>query len=145
MFCAVVHTDNDCFEDSSAKLFVMYTFSFLDMNLLVAGVSLAITAHVIKATADDIPATCHTFHPAHIVPMRGKRYAPADDHFGPLRCLGDTDDHAACLRSLGTKALSPTVSKLGPYRRCNFLRLEDILATFVGHTTALTGKFVPRL
>jgi len=56
MFC-IVRTDNDCLEDSSAKLFEMYNFSFLDMNLFVAGVLLAMTAHIINATADDIPAT----------------------------------------------------------------------------------------
>jgi len=34
---------------------MMYDFSFFDMNLFVAGVLLAMTAHMISATPDDIP------------------------------------------------------------------------------------------
>jgi len=35
----------------------MYFFSFLDANLLVAGVLLAKIAHTIKTTLDEMPET----------------------------------------------------------------------------------------
>ena len=74
---AAIHTDNDCLEDSSSKLFRMYSFSWSDMNLLVAGVLLAITAHMSSATADDMPATCQ-----HDVVTASKTIAhkPITDH-----------------------------------------------------------------
>jgi len=41
----------------------MYDFSFFDMNRLVAGVLLAMTAHSISTTADETPAQVrHRFH-----------------------------------------------------------------------------------
>jgi len=51
------HTDGDCLEDSAARLLTMYFFSFLDVNLLVAGVLLAKMVHAIKTAVDDIPET----------------------------------------------------------------------------------------
>ena len=39
---------------------MMYSFSFFDANLLVAGVLLATTAHIIRTTVDEIPATYYT-------------------------------------------------------------------------------------
>jgi len=50
-------TDNDCLEDSAARLFKMYFFSLVDVNLLVAGVLLATTAHTISIMVDDMPKT----------------------------------------------------------------------------------------
>ena len=41
----------------------MYNFSFFDANLLVAGVLLAITAHTIRTTVDEMPATHYTLRP----------------------------------------------------------------------------------
>jgi len=41
----------------------MYSFSFFDANLFVAGVLLARTAHTIRTTVDEMPATHYTLRP----------------------------------------------------------------------------------
>ena len=62
----VSRTDNDCLEDSAARLFTMYFLSSLDVNLLVAGVLLATTAHTIKIMHDEMPTTRHILQLTHV-------------------------------------------------------------------------------